>query len=60
MRGRASEQVASTLQQADSELKEQALSIQADLRSSVENLSETLASRVLGVEINTTTSASGR
>jgi F-type H+-transporting ATPase subunit b len=60
MRGRASEQVASTLQQADSELKEQALSIQADLRSSVENLSETLASRVLGVEINTATSASGR
>jgi F-type H+-transporting ATPase subunit b len=60
MRGRASEQVASTLQQADSELKEQALSIQADLRSSVENLSETLATRVLGVEINTATSASGR
>ncbi len=60
MRGRASEQVASTLQQADSELKEQAFSIQADLRSSVENRSETLASRVLGVEINTTTSASGR
>jgi F-type H+-transporting ATPase subunit b len=52
--------VASTLQEADSELKDQALSIQPDLRSSVENLSETLASRVLGVEINTTTSASGR
>jgi F-type H+-transporting ATPase subunit b len=60
MRGRASEQVASTLQEADSELKDQALSIQPDLRSSVENLSETLASRVLGVEINTATSASGR
>jgi F-type H+-transporting ATPase subunit b len=60
MRGRASDQVASTLQEADSELKDQALSIQGDLRSSVENLSETLASRVLGVEINTTTSASGR
>ncbi len=60
MRGRASDQVASTLQQADSELKEQALSIQAGLRSSVENLSETLASRVLGIEINTATSASGR
>jgi F-type H+-transporting ATPase subunit b len=60
MRARASEQVASTLQQADLELKEQALSIQADLRSSVENLSETLASRVLGVETNTATSASGR
>jgi len=60
MRGRAADEVASTLQQADSELKEQALSIQADLRSSVENLSETLASRVLDVEINTATSASGR
>jgi F-type H+-transporting ATPase subunit b len=60
MRGRASDQVASTLQEADSELKDQALSIQPHLRSSVENLSETLASRVLGVEIHTTTSASGR
>jgi F-type H+-transporting ATPase subunit b len=60
MRGRASDQVASTLQQADSELKEQALSIQADLRSSLDNLSETLANRVLGVETNATTSASGR
>ena len=60
MRGRASDQVASTLQEADSELKDQALSIQPDLRSSVENLSETLASRVLGVEIDTTTSTSGR
>ena len=50
----------STLQQADSELKEQALSIQPDLRSSVDNLSVTLASRVLGVEIDTATSASGR
>jgi F-type H+-transporting ATPase subunit b len=60
MRRRASDQVASTLQEADSELKDQALSIQPDLRSSVENLSETLASRVLGVEIGTTTSTSGR
>ena len=60
MRGRASDEVTSMLQQADSELKEQALSIQTDLRSSLDNLSETLASRVLGVEINTTTSASGR
>ena len=60
MRGRASDEVASALQQADSELKEQALSIQPDLRSSLDNLSETLASRVLGVEINTATSASER
>jgi F-type H+-transporting ATPase subunit b len=60
MRGRASDEVASTLQQADSELKEQALSIQGDLRSSVDTLSTTLASRVLGVEINAATTASGR
>jgi F-type H+-transporting ATPase subunit b len=60
MRGRASGEVSSTLQQADSELKEQALSIQGDLRSSVDALSTTLASRVLGVEINATTTASGR
>ena len=60
MRGRASEEVASTLQQADSELKDQALAIQSDLRSSVDTLSTTLARRVLGVEINAATTASGR
>ena len=60
MRGRASDEVSSTLQQADSELKDQALSIQTDLHSSVETLSATLASRVLGVEINAATTASGR
>jgi len=60
MRGRASEEVASTLQQADSELKDQALAIQTDLRSSVDTLSTALARRVLGVEINAATTASGR
>jgi F-type H+-transporting ATPase subunit b len=60
MRGRASGEVASTLQQADSELKDQALAMQADLRSSVDTLSTTLAGRVLGVEINTASTASGR
>jgi F-type H+-transporting ATPase subunit b len=60
MRGRASGEVSSTLQEADSALKDQALSIQADLRSSVDTLSTTLASRVLGVEINAATTASGR
>jgi F-type H+-transporting ATPase subunit b len=60
MRGRASAEVSSTLQEADSELKDQALSIQPDLRSSVDTLSTTLASRVLGVEINAATTASGR
>jgi F-type H+-transporting ATPase subunit b len=57
MRGRASEEVASTLQQADSELKDQALSLQSDLRSAVDNLSTTLASRVLGVEVTGAKSA---
>ena len=60
MRGRASDEVSSTLQHADSELKDQALSIQADLHASVETLSTTLASRVLGVEINAASTASGR
>jgi F-type H+-transporting ATPase subunit b len=41
-------------------LKDQALAMQADLRSSVDTLSTTLAGRVLGVEINTASTASGR
>ena len=60
MRGRASGEVASTLQQASEQLKQQADAIEPDLRSSVETLSVTLASRVLGFEINAATSASGR
>jgi F-type H+-transporting ATPase subunit b len=60
MRGRASDEVSSTLQQANEQLKQQADAIESDLRSSVDTLSLTLASRVLGVEINTPTSASGR
>ncbi len=42
------------------QLKQQADAIESDLRSSVDTLSVTLASRVLGVEINAATSASGR
>lgn len=60
MRGRASDEVSSTLQQANEQLKQQADAIESDLRSSVGTLSVTLASRVLGVEINAATSASGR
>jgi F-type H+-transporting ATPase subunit b len=60
MRGRASDEVASTLQQASDQLKQQADGIESDLRSSVDTLSVTLANRVLGVEINAATSASGR
>ena len=61
-RGRASEEAAATLQQAADQLKQQSDSIQADLRSSVDTLSATLASRVLGVEVSSesATTAPGR
>ena len=48
-KGCASEEAAATLQQAANELKLQGDSIAAELRSSVDTLSATLASRVLGV-----------
>ena len=51
MRGQASEQVAGTLQLANDELKLQSDAISGELRSSVETLSETLASRVLGTTV---------
>ncbi|WP_059017544.1 F0F1 ATP synthase subunit B [Mycobacterium sp. M26] len=61
MRGRANEEVAATLQQASDQLKVQSDAIATDLRSSVETLSATLASRVLGVEVSSTSaSAPGR
>jgi F-type H+-transporting ATPase subunit b len=61
-KGRASEEAASALQQAANELKLQGDSIAADLRSSVDTLSATLASRVLGVEVSSesATTAPGR
>lgn len=61
MRGRANEEVAATLQQASDQLKVQSDAIATDLRSSVQTLSATLASRVLGVEVSSTSaSAPGR
>jgi F-type H+-transporting ATPase subunit b len=61
MRGRANEEVAATLQQASDQLKVQSDAIAADLSSSVQTLSATLASRVLGVEVSSTSaSAPGR
>jgi F-type H+-transporting ATPase subunit b len=61
MRGRANEQVAGTLQQANDELKLQSDSIAPQLQSSVENLSVTLANRVLGVPVDSAAgTASGR
>jgi F-type H+-transporting ATPase subunit b len=61
-RGRANEEVAATLQQAADQLKQQSDAIATDLRSSVETLSATLASRVVGVEVSSesATTAPGR
>jgi len=49
MRGRASDEVSGTLQDANDELKVQSDSIAPTLNASVETWSQTLASRVLGV-----------
>ena len=54
MRGRANDEVAGTLQDANDELKLQSDSIAPTLNSSVETLSQTLASRVLGVSTSNT------
>jgi F-type H+-transporting ATPase subunit b len=58
-RGRAEEQVASTLQDAAEQLKREGDVVAADLRTRVEGLSTTLASRILGVGITTSVSATG-
>ena len=51
-KARAGEEVAGTLQQANDELKLQSDAIAPSLNASVETLSATLASRVLGVEVS--------
>lgn len=58
-RARAEGEVSSTLQDAAEQLKREGDAVAADLRTRVENLSTTLASRILGVEISTSVSASG-
>ncbi|HXO79311.1 MAG TPA: F0F1 ATP synthase subunit B [Mycobacterium sp.] len=58
-RRQAEEQVSSTLQDAAEQLKREGDAVAADLRTRVESLSTTLASRILGVEISTSVSASG-
>jgi F-type H+-transporting ATPase subunit b len=57
-RSLANEDVAGTLQEATDELKVQSDAIAPNLRASVQNLSETLASRVLGVPVGSGTSSS--
>lgn len=51
-RARANEDVAGTLQHANDELTQQSDAIAPNLRASVDSLSETLASRVLGVPVS--------
>jgi F-type H+-transporting ATPase subunit b len=59
MRARAEEQVSSTLQDAAEQLKQEGDAVAADLRSRVESTSTALASRILGVEVTTSVTATG-
>lgn len=60
MRGRANGEAEAALQQAAAELKQQSDGIAVELRSSVETLSSTLASRVLGVSVSSSSMSAGR
>jgi F-type H+-transporting ATPase subunit b len=51
-RAEASGEVAQTVRQADEQLSEQRSTTQSKLESSVDGLSATLASRILGVDVN--------
>jgi F-type H+-transporting ATPase subunit b len=51
-RAEASGEVAETVREADERLSEQRTTTQAELDSSVDGLSTTLASRILGVDVN--------
>jgi len=59
-RARANEEVADTVQAANEELKLASDAIAGDLRASVDTLSATLASRVLGVDVTSTSATTGR
>ena len=52
-RSEASAEVAETVRQADATLSDQGSATQTQLQSSVDGLSETLASRILGVDVKT-------
>jgi len=60
MRGRANQESAAAMQQANDELKRESDAIAVELASSAETLSARLASRVLGVEISSAATGSGR
>lgn len=51
-RGRAEQEVASTLAMAQDQLKRERDSVEMDLRANVASMSATLASRVLGVDVS--------
>jgi F-type H+-transporting ATPase subunit b len=55
-RAGAEQQVASTVQTANDQLKRERDSVELDLRANVAGMSETLASRILGVDVSTSAS----
>lgn len=57
MRGRAGEEVNSTLRDAGERLKREGDAVASDLRARVESMSVTLASRILGVDIASSAAA---
>lgn len=59
MRGRADAEVASTLQGASAQLKQEGDALAGDLRARVETLSATLAGRILGVDTSAAVTTSG-
>lgn len=58
-RGVAEDQVSATLQEANEQLKRDGDAVAAELRAKVDALSTTLASRILGVDIATSVTATG-
>jgi F-type H+-transporting ATPase subunit b len=56
-RARAEQEVMSTLQLAAEQLKRERDAVELDLRANVGNMSATLASRILGVDVSTSAAA---
>ena len=56
-RARAEQEVASTLQKAAEQLKRERDAVELDLRANVASMSETLASRILGVDVTSSAAA---
>ncbi|MDY6997810.1 MAG: F0F1 ATP synthase subunit B [Actinomycetota bacterium] len=60
MRSRANDEVTATVTRTNEELTQQGRATADELRSSIETLSETLASRVLGVDVAGASTSQGR